>query len=152
MKKRLLVHIGLLACLLVVTAAAGPAFAGGGQSGFEPPPAGAIITGPEIWGVVTVYCSAATSNFATIRLKRVVDCNAETLTFADPNWNENLCPVTAEDATNLRVDLLQPTLENAWGVTGNPYIDTVRNFDRQIDQATDTSITSFDAMIKFWTQ
>jgi hypothetical protein len=153
MERRLLIRIGMLACLLVMTAMGGTLWAGGAQSGFEPPPAGAIITGPEIWGVVTLYCNPGAGTFATIRLKRVDDCNVETLSYVDLNWNYNLCPESAGSFDEgVRVDSLQPRLENEWGVTGNPFISKVKNFDRQFEQATGIAVTSFDAMIKFWTQ
>jgi hypothetical protein len=152
MERRLVIRIGLLASLLVMTALAGSAIAGGGQSGFEPPPAGATITGPELWAVFTVYCGLP-QNFATLRVKRVVDCNTEVMTFVDPTLDGAFCPdeFTAEAATQLGLGFLQPRLENEWGITGNAFIDTVKNFDQQTD-VDDNRITSFDAMIKFWTQ
>jgi hypothetical protein len=152
MERRLVIRIGLLASLLVMTALAGSAIAGGTQSGFEPPPPGAIITGPEIWGVFTVYCSLG-GNFATIRIKRVVDCNTEVLTFVDPAWDSGFCPVTEEGATEWGLGgTVQETLASEWGITGNPYIDTVKNFDQQGDGVNDPQLTSFDGMIKFWIQ
>jgi hypothetical protein len=156
MERRLMIRIGLLASLLAMTALAGSAVAGGTQSGFEPPQ-GATIIGPELWGVFTIYCSAdltgATPNFATIRIKRVVDCNTEVLTFVDPAWSDDYCPVTEEGATEWGLGgTIQQTLASEWGTTGTPYIDTVKNFDQQgTGEDNDPQLTSFDGMIKFWT-
>ena len=149
MERRLLIRIGLLACLLAMTALAGSAIAGGTQSGFEPPEPGATITGPELWGVVTIYCGLP-QNFATIRIKRVVDCNTEVLTFYEPNFDAAFCPVAEANVTQFGLGNLRDRLNNAWGLTNNPYIHTYRNFDQQVDGTTGAQITTFDAMIKFW--
>ena len=151
MERRFVIGVGIVTCLLAMMLFANPIWAGGTQSGFEPPPPGAIITGPELWGVVTVYNSPSVT-FATIRLKRVDDCNTETLTFVDPAWDSSLLPATAEDATNLTVDSMQQRLESEWGTTGNPFISKVKNFVREDDLATGVNIISFDAMFEFWTQ
>ena len=151
MERRFVMGIGVLACLLMMTLVANPVWAGSTQSGFEPPPAGATITGPEIWGVFTIYCGT-TSNFATLRLKRVDDCNAETLTFVDPAWDASFCPVTEEGILQFGLGVIQDRLESEWGITGNPYIDKIKNLDQQVDSGTGAQITSFDGMIKFWIQ
>ena len=153
MEKRLLIRIGLLASLLVMTALAGSAIAGGTQAGFEPPPPGATITGPELWAVVTVYCGLPT-NFATLRVKRVVECNTEVMTFVEPALDADFCEdVSPESVTQLGLGFMQERLANEWGITtGNPYIHSVKNFDQLEDTATGAEVSSFDAMIKFWTQ
>ena len=147
MERRFMIRIAMLACLLVTVAMVGPLWAGGTQSGFEPPP-GATVTGPELWGVVMMYCSP-TNNIATIRLKRVDDCNTETLTWIDLAWDSNNCPETADFKWDL--PQLQGRLTSEWETTGTPYIEKVKNFDRQYDQAQDIAIISFDAMLKFYT-
>jgi hypothetical protein len=150
-----MIRIGLLASLLVMTALAGSAIAGGAQTGFEPPQ-GATIIGPELWGVFTIYCSVdlAQPSFATVRIKRVVDCDTQVLTFVDPAWDsESFCPVTEEGATEFGLGgTIQQTLASEWEITGTPYIDTIKNFDQQGDGDSVPQITSFDGMIKFWTQ
>jgi hypothetical protein len=148
MEKRLLIRIGLLASLLVMTALAGSAIAGGGQTGFEPPEAGATITGPELWSVVTIYCGPP-QPLATIRVKRVVECNTEVLTFVEPNWE--FCGVEEANVTEFGLGIMRDRLASEWGLTNNPYIHTYKNFDQQGDWDNDgLQITSFDAMIKFW--
>jgi hypothetical protein len=150
MERRMTIRTGVLACLLVMTLMVGPLWAGGTQSGFEPPPDNAIKTGPEIWGVVVIYCTS-NDNFATVRVKRVVDCNTEVISWVEPAWNPQLCPDTAEEATNNRVDLMQARLTSEWGTTGTPYIEKVKNFDREYDQVQEIEKISFDAMFKFFT-
>jgi hypothetical protein len=83
-----------------------------------------------------------------IRVKRVNECNTETLTWVDLNWDEQFCPESADFKWDL--PQLQPDLTSEWGTTGTPYIETVKNFDRQ--ETGDTAIISFDAMLKFYTQ
>ena len=56
--KKSLVILGLLAGMLVFFTLTSQVLAGG--AGIEPPPAGAVISGPEIWGVVVMYCGPGT--------------------------------------------------------------------------------------------
>lgn len=160
MERRITIRTGLLACLLVMTVMVGPLWAGGGQTGFEPLPDNAVVTGPEIWGVVTLYCNPSGGTFATIRLKRVVDCNVQTLTFVDLNWNLALCPESADSFnegvvitnTDVKDALAAPEVDGGWNITtGSPFISKAKNFDRQPGDGLQVFITSFDALIKFYT-
>jgi hypothetical protein len=127
----------LFVCLLTIFAliiSTPQAIAGGG---IEPPPEGAIFEGPEIWGVVVMYCGDG-SDIATVRFKRVVDCNVETQALVDTLWLLE-CPPDAAGATG-------HTLPEGTTVFGKstPYITKVKNFKIEGD------IVSFDAQFKYW--
>jgi hypothetical protein len=126
------------AALLILAAAlvSGQALAGGGA---EPPPEGAIIEGPEIWGVVVMFCGPSVGDdIATVRFKRVVDCNVETEALVDLGWALE-CPPDEAAATG-------QTLPEGTTVFGKatPFINKVKNFKKE------GNIVSFDAQFKYW--
>ena len=126
---------GLLATLTLLIPCS-QALAGGGM---EPPPPGAIFEGPEIWGVVVMYCGPGVGDdIATVRFKRVVDCNVETEALVDLGWALE-CPPDAAVAVGQTL----PEGTIVFGKT-TPYITKVKNFYKE------GNIVSFDAQFKYW--
>lgn len=132
--KNVVLFIGCIA-LLMFSVVAAPALAGGG---FEPPPPGATILGPEIWGVIVIYCDV--NDLATVRVKRVVGCNVETDALVEPNWLLG-CPANAAvlEGQSLPVET---TFFNLTDRTA--FINKVKNFNHQ------GTVVSCDAQFKFW--
>jgi hypothetical protein len=126
---------GLLALTLALMFS-GTALAG---SGPEPVPPGATITGPEIWGVVVINCSA-TPKYITLRVKRVVECNTETEAQAtdQTSWLQN-CPTSA---AQIEGQALPGT--TFFGLPGSAFFNKVKNFQNA------NGIVSFDAQFKFY--
>jgi len=131
--KKVLIGPGCIAFILMIMTV-GPVLAGGG---FEPPPPNATITGPEIWGVIVIYCGG--NNWATVRVKRVVDCNVETQALVEPGWNLG-CPATAAAIEGQSL----PVGTTFFGITGTAFINKVKNFNNQ------GNVVSCDAQFKFW--
>ena len=130
--------IGLAAILTAVSLLipCSQALAGAGP---EPPPEGAIFEGPEIWGVVVVYCAPSlTDDIATVRFKRVIDCEVETETLVDIAWSLG-CPPDAAGAVGQSL----PEGTTVFG-KATPYITKVKNFYQE------GNIVSFDAQFKYW--
>jgi hypothetical protein len=133
--RKTVVIIGLAAILAAVTPCS-QALAGGGV---EPPPEGAIFEGPEIWGVVVMFCGPGVGDdTATVRFKRVVECNVETEALVDLGWALECPPDVAAAAGQ--------TLPEGTTVFGKatPYITKVKNFKKE------GNIVSFDAQFKYW--
>ena len=108
-------------------------------AGVEPPPDGAVYSGPEIWGVVIMLCGPGVGDdVAAVRFKRVVDCNVETQGLVDLGWALE-CPPDAAGAVG-------HTLPAGTVVFGKatPYITKVKNFKKE------DNIVSFDAQFKYW--
>jgi len=138
MKPRKTVTVSLMAAfLLLVFASSG--FAG---AGIEPPPDNAVISGPEIWGVVVMNCGG--SILATVRVKRVVDCNTETDAKVDPAWPASDCPATAADVEGQSLAPVNTSFFTP-PIPGTAFINKVKNFKRV------GNVVSFDAQFKFWT-
>jgi len=143
--KKSLVILGLLAGMLVFCTLTSQVLAG---AGIEPPPEGANIIGPEIWGVVVIRCpGGASSNSAIVRVKYVDNCNVYTQAIVDPNWTIG-CPANASEAEGQSL----PTGTQFIGpsgtpFTGTPFITKVKNFRTEATGG----IVSFDAQFKFWT-
>ena len=116
-------------------------FAGG--LGSDPPTWCGDIVGPEVWGVVVVDC---TKSVATLRVKRIVDCNVETVSGVDDNYQGN-CPANAGDPINTVFS--GETFFTTWepGFTGqSAIIMKVKNFKIEA-----TGAISYDAQFKFCT-
>jgi hypothetical protein len=138
MKQSKRLSVKVLGVILVVLMWGSMVFAGGGPE----PPAGATITGPEIWGVVVMNCGPTTST-ATLRVKRVVDCNTETSAGLVTNWpaTTSNCPTQASGPDGVEgTDLGVPI----FGIPGTAFIYKAKNFKKE------GNIVSFDALIKFW--
>jgi len=133
--RKTVVIIGLAAILAALTPCT-QALAG---AGIEPPPPGAILEGPEIWGVVVMFCGPSVGDdIATVRFKRVVDCNVETEALVDLGWALE-CPADEAGAAG-------HTLPEGTTVFGKatPYINKVKNFVKE------GNTVSFDAQFKYW--
>ena len=101
----------------------------------EPPPTTGTIEGPEVWGVVVINCDTGA---ATLRVKRVVDCNVET----EVEFR------TGVDCTALtETYVLYQALPGGslFGDPREPILTKVKNFKKEADAV------SFDAQIKFYT-
>jgi hypothetical protein len=154
MKPELRAKIGLVAVLTLLVFIS-PVFAGGG---FEPPD-GATITGPEIWSVAVIYCPTnGPYNLATLRVKRVVDCNTETEAKVDPAWQGAGCrkaggvPTTAADFEG---QALAPGTTFFNLTAGTAFANKVKNFkgpDAVLDANKNTigEVVSFDVQFKFY--
>ena len=133
--KRFCLLAGLLAIFTILMPAS-QALAGGGA---EPPPEGAIFEGPEIWGVVVMFCGPSVGDdIAAVRFKRVVDCNVETEALVDLGWALECPPDEASAAGH--------SLPEGTTIFGKatPYITKVKNFTKE------DNIVSFDAQFKYW--
>jgi len=113
----------------------GTVFAGGGPE----PPAGATITGPEIWGVVVMNCDGGTG---TLRVKRVVDCNTQTSAGIVTGWpvTTSNCPIQASEVEGHNIG----SIGQVFGIPGTAFINKAKNFKKE------GNIISFDAQLKFW--
>jgi len=107
------------------------------------PPTGATIQGPEIWGEVIVYCSPSVPDVATVRVKRVVDCNVESQSLIDPNWQFG-----CSDDPNSPLKWSLPAGTQFFNIPGTPFINKVKNYTKNIQG--DGAIYSFDAQFMFW--
>jgi hypothetical protein len=107
------------------------------------PPSGATIQGPEIWGEVTVYCSPSVADVATVRVKRVVDCNVEAQALIDPNWQFG-----CSDDPNSPLKWSLPAGTQFFDIPGTPFINKVKNYTKNVQG--DGVIYSFDAQFMFW--
>ena len=133
--RKIFILTGMLAALTLLIPAS-QALAGAGA---EPPPPGAIFEGPEIWGVVVMFCGPGVGDdIVTVRFKRVVDCNVETEALVDLGW-ALACPPDEAHAVG-------QTLPEGTTVFGKatPYITKVKNFK------TEGNTVSFDAQFKYW--
>jgi len=131
------IKICLFAGLLAILTLLMPCSHVMGGGGLEPP-AGATITGPEIWGVVVINCVSG-EELATVRVKRVVGCNVETEALVEPSWTLG-CPA---NAAALEGQSLLPGT-TFFGITGTAFINKVTNFNNQ------GNVVSCDAQFKFW--
>jgi len=147
--KKGLVLFGLLAGMLVILTPTSQVLAGG--AGIEPPPEGAVITGPEIWGVVVMYCGpGGDDDLAIIRIKYIDNCNVYTQALKDLNWDDAIgCPAnsSAIEGQSLPVGtvFLQP--DGLTAFPGTPFFTKVKNYRAE----TTGGLVSFDAQFKFWT-
>lgn len=135
--KKTLIIVGLAAIFFAMSLGS-QAYAGGGT---DPPDWCDVIGDPTIWGVVVVDCD---KNVATGRVKRIVDCNVETFSFSDDNYQAN-CPADESDPENtgfIMVPFGPVTNEQGQNAVG-VIITKARNL--QIDG---TSV-SFDAQFKY---
>ena len=143
-----LVILVLLAGSLVLLTPSSQIMAGG--AGIDPPPEGAVISGPEIWGVVVMYCGASPDDdLAIIRIKYVSDCDVYTQALKDLNWDDAIgCPAdsTAVEGQSLPVGTVffDPT---GTPYPGTPFITKVKNYRTEATG----DLLSFDAQFKFWT-
>ena len=138
--KKLTFVIGLTA-MVTVLGLAGQLWAGGPEN----PPATGSIGGPELWGEMIIECSAA--NIATLRVKRIVDCNVETQAILDLGYTLG-CPADASTPLNRKLGVTLFDI-NPDPAVKDPIITKVKNFKQE--PAPNNSIYSFDVQIKFWT-
>lgn len=113
--KQLLV-LGLLASLVLV-AAVYQTWA------TNPPPEGAIIVGPEYWGVAVINC---TTHVVTLRVKRVVDCKVETQALIEDYESAPICNQLTEETI-----LHQWVHSQLFSEAGVPIVTKVKNLKKQ---------------------
>jgi len=121
-----------LAAIFFAMSFGSQAYAGGG---FDPPAWCTSIQGPELWGVVIMDCG---KSIATLRVKRIKDCNVETFSGVD-NAYQGTCPQDGDDSVNYAFQG-QSFFPD---ISGSAIITKTKNF--QIDG----SSISFDAQFKF---
>lgn len=140
--KKMLLIVGWVAVAALIGAVSQP-MAGVGPE----PPAGATVQGPEIWGEVTVYCVEGANDVATVRVKRVVDCNVEAQTLIDPNW-----AFGCSDDPDSPLKWSLPPGTQFFNIPGTPFINKVKNYTKNTQVISDSvySIYSFDAQFMFW--
>jgi hypothetical protein len=134
----------LVICLIAVFFMLAPlsnVMAGGGPE----PPANAVISDTKIWGVVTMYCTAAYPDLVIVSVKRVVDCDVQTQLLVDNAWGFG-CPVAGDESAPL--DWSLPNI-SFFDIPGEPYITKVKHFMQDIDGG--TNVTTFEAQFGFWT-
>lgn len=109
----------------------------------EDPPDTGEIGGPELWAVIVIDCGAQTT--ATMRVKRVVDCNVE-VQAESMNWT--ICP--SNEAAPLYEEFINVNLfginPNPSAGTKHPIIMGVKNFKKEDGK----DVYSFDAKLMFW--
>jgi hypothetical protein len=140
--RRVFVVVGMLAALAMLISVPHAMATGG----IEPPPEGAVITGPELWGVVVVFCHPGIPDFGAVRVKRIVGCNAEMQAVADPNWPLG-CPADADGATGHSL----PEGTTFFNIPGTAFINKVKHFKVDPEPVTGGTVVSFEAQFKFWT-
>jgi hypothetical protein len=131
--RRIVFFVGLMAIFAMLTSGS-LVWAGGGP---EPPPPGANIHGPEIWGVVVFDCAR---ELVILRLKRVVNCVVSTETYVE-TWDNFGCPNNAADALGSGPEEGSMTF---FSLPGTPYVAKVKNFKIE------GTLRSFDAQFMFW--
>jgi hypothetical protein len=117
--------------------------AGGGPE----PPANAVISDTKIWGVVTMYCTAAPQDLVIVNVKRVVDCDVQTQLLVDNAWGFG-CPAAGDESAPLEWSLVGISF---FDIPGTPYITKVKHFMQDIDGGAGTNATTFEAQFGFWT-
>ena len=141
MKTKRLFLVGSLIALWMLV---GPGFP---VSAIEPPSMGPTTGETEIWGEVVLDCAGPTTyaNYATLRVKRVVDCDIDTKAVI---WTSslNVCPDGGLSETDV-LNMVFTTIDlSDMGITGSPIVTKVKNFKREAFPNDD--IYSFDAQIK----
>jgi hypothetical protein len=131
MKKQIFV-VGLLTVLFVLA----PHSRG---LAFEPPPEGAIIGPPELWGVVVVDC---TTKMAMMRVKSIEDCNIDTQAVV---VSVPACPASANELLNQQLPI------SILNIAKTPVITKVKNFKEENKDDGTVKWVSCDVQIKFWT-
>jgi hypothetical protein len=102
----------------------------------NPPPESPVIEGPEYWGVVVIDCN---KNTATLRVKRVVDCEIQTQALIE---DYGAYPICASELTS--TDLLHQWVHGIlFEELGKPIITKVKNFKK------DGGVYSADVQIQF---
>lgn len=130
--RKIVLVVGLMAVFTMLT----PGLLVWAGAGPEPPPPGATIHGPEIWGVVVFDC---TRELVILRLKRVVSCVVSTETYVEA-WPFG-CPENATGALGFGPE---PGSISFFGLPGTPYVTKVKNFKIE------GTLRSFDAQFMFW--
>ena len=85
----------------------------------------------------------AVTPMATIRVKRVVDCNVEAQALIDPNWQFG-----CSDDPNSALKWSLPAGTQFFNIPGTPFINKVKNYTKNVQG--DGAIYSFDAQFMFW--
>ena len=135
--KNLFILAGLTLMLTVLLPAA-PLWAGAN----EDPPTDCTVQGPELWGVWIIDC---TKSLATLRVKRVVDCDVQTQAITVTPWTLGSCPADPSEVLWRKLGI------TLFGINPNPatldsIVTKVKNF-KQDDN--DVNLVSMDVQIKF---
>ena len=139
--KRTLLTVSLIT-MFTLMVPAGQVLAGG-----DPPVADltqGTIQGPEMWGVIVMDCPSSGGAPATLRVKRIVDCNVQATAAAGLSFN---CP---NDASGIPQNAMLSgiTLFSDDPAGSTPVITKVKNFVKET-KGTQT-LVSFDAQVKYY--
>jgi len=131
-------RIKLILVFMMMAAVAGPVTLTLGMEPISPVP-GEFIVGPEMWAVGVVDCSG-TIPFATLRVKKVDDCEVKTdpLSGTGDVLGFSGCPLTETDVLYVRLPV-----GSVFDLPCEPIISKVKNFKNE------GSVVSFDCQIKF---
>jgi len=135
--KNLFILAGLTLMLTVLLPAA-PLWAGAN----EDPPTDCTVQGPEVWGVWVIDC---TKSLATLRVKRVVDCNVETQAFTVAPWTLGSCPTDPSEVLWRKLGITLFDI-NPNPATLDSIVTKVKNFKPDDN---DVNLVSMDVQIKF---
>ena len=110
----------------------------------EPPGTGEIVE-PKLWAVIVIDCGAQAT--ATMRVKRVVDCNVE-VQAESMSWSGLGCPTDANSVLWWQLDTINlfGINPNPSNTTKHPIITKVKNFQKEPGK----DVYSFDAELMFW--
>lgn len=113
------------------------------------PPAGCTDLPDEVWGVVVLICTPQldVNDYAVVRVKQIQGCEVVVEVVADPIWGAGCPDLNLGDPEGQIGNFALGSLR-FFGINGEPYIETVRNF-HQITDGVGNTETTFDAKFKF---
>ena len=135
--------------LAAVLISSSPAMAG---AGIEPPD-NATILPDEVWGVVVLICTPlnpSVPDFAVVRVKQIQDCNVVAEVHADPAWAGGCPDLNSPISPEETIKGWSLIGYQFFGISGTPYIDSVKNFKQITDSIAGYTETTFDAKFKFY--
>jgi hypothetical protein len=114
------------------------------------PPDGCTDLPDEVWGVVVLICtlSQTVNDYAVVRVKQIQGCDVVVEVYADPAWAAGCPDLSLGDPEGQVGNFALGDTIRFFGIDGEPYIDTVRNF-KQITDILGNTETTFDAKFKF---
>jgi hypothetical protein len=141
--KKTLLIVGL-ATIFFAMSLGSQVYAGGG---IDPPAWCTSVGEPTIWGVVVVDC---TQDVATVRVKKIENCEVDTFSFTDSEYAGN-CPATNTDPVDNGFPVVPfGPVTNAQGVGAVGVIITkAKNIQEDVQTDPAGTSVSFDAQFKY---